>query len=85
LALLPLLGRTRGEDVIKAVMDHFDKDELDLKTFLSVTTDGAPAMVGSKTGFVHLLSSNSRCNKNLISKLCLASNSNIILSVLCKK
>ncbi|KAL4706751.1 hypothetical protein ACJJTC_014506 [Scirpophaga incertulas] len=58
LALLPLLGKTRGEDINKAIMDFFDKDELDLKKLLSVTTDGAPAMVGSNKGLVHLLSSN---------------------------
>lgn len=80
LALLPLLGRTRGEDMIKAVMDYFEKDELDLKKLLSVTTDGAPAMVGSKKGLVRLLRSNERCNENLISYHCI-----IHQTVLCCK
>ncbi|XP_055918205.1 protein FAM200A-like [Eupeodes corollae] len=80
LALLPLLGRTRGEDMIKAVMDYFEKDELDLKKLLSVTTDGAPAMVGNKKGLVHLLRSNERCNQNLISYHCI-----IHQTVLCCK
>ncbi|CAG5021663.1 unnamed protein product [Parnassius apollo] len=45
LALLSLLGRTRGEDMIKPVMDYFEKDELDLKKLLSVTTDGKGKLI----------------------------------------
>lgn len=31
LIILPLIGRTRGEDMMDAVMDYFVKNELDLK------------------------------------------------------
>ncbi|CAH0731335.1 unnamed protein product, partial [Brenthis ino] len=63
-----------------AVMDYFDKDDLDLKKLLSVTTDGAPAMVGAKKGLVHLLRTNAKCNENLFSYHCI-----IHKTVLCCK
>lgn len=52
-------------------MDYFDKNGLDLKKLLSITTDGAPAMVGTKKRLVHLLNTNAKCNKNLISYHCI--------------
>lgn len=74
---MPLLGRTLGEDTIKAVMDYFDKDKLDLKQLLSVTTN---TMIGTKEGLVHLLSTNAECNEQLISHHCI-----ILQTVLCCK
>ncbi|KAK9878699.1 hypothetical protein WA026_023399, partial [Henosepilachna vigintioctopunctata] len=48
--VIVLVGRGNdecGEDMIKALMDYFEKEnELDLKKLLSTTTDGAPAMAG---------------------------------------
>ena len=57
LALLPLTGQTRGEDVCLAVMDFFrgPGKEIDLGKLVSVTTDGAPSMVGREKGLVALL------------------------------
>lgn len=52
-------------------MDYFDKDELDLKKLLAVTTDGAPAMVVTKEDVVHLFSTNAKCNENLIFYHCI--------------
>ncbi|CAJ1079930.1 PREDICTED: general transcription factor II-I repeat domain-containing protein 2-like, partial [Xyrichtys novacula] len=57
LALLPLTGQTRGEDVCLTVMNFFrgPGKDTDLGKLVSVTTDGAPSMVGRETGLVALL------------------------------
>lgn len=50
LVILQLPGKTRGEDMIKAVMDYFVKKCVRLNKLLSV-----PVMVGSKKGLIYLL------------------------------
>ena len=51
LTILPLLGTTRGEDIYKAVIEYFEKYKLDMKKLISLTTDGAPSMIGNKKRF----------------------------------
>ena len=53
--LMPLRDTTKGRDIFEAVLACFGEYELDLARLISVTTDGAPAMVGSQKGFVTLL------------------------------
>ncbi|XP_075058530.1 zinc finger BED domain-containing protein 5-like [Mixophyes fleayi] len=53
--LKPLQGTTKGEDIASAFINFFDEKGIDLNKIFSVTTDGAPAMVGKNKGFVKLL------------------------------
>lgn len=78
LTILPMSGTTTGDDLYKATMGYFDKVGLDMKKVISVTTDGAAAMIGCRKGLVQRLSSDPKCNVNLISYHCI-----IHQSVLC--
>ena len=55
LQLMPLKDTTTGRDILDAVIKCLEEYKLDLSKLVSVTTDGAPAMVGVKKGFVALL------------------------------
>uniref|UniRef100_A0A3B3Y521 SPIN-DOC-like zinc-finger domain-containing protein n=1 Tax=Poecilia mexicana TaxID=48701 RepID=A0A3B3Y521_9TELE len=55
LAVLPIKGSTRGEDLFKSFMEFACEKNLPMDKLLSVCTDGAPCMVGEKKGFVALL------------------------------
>lgn len=46
---------TRGKDVFQYVKNFFIKYDLDIKIIGSVCTDGAPAMLGNKSGFFALM------------------------------
>ncbi|KAJ4927678.1 hypothetical protein JOQ06_015481, partial [Pogonophryne albipinna] len=54
LALIPLKERTRGEDVYKAFKDYVREYKIPIHKIVSFTTDGAPAMLGVRSGFVAL-------------------------------
>ncbi|CAM4659072.1 unnamed protein product [Leuciscus chuanchicus] len=54
LTILPLKGHTRGEDIFQAFMEFVNKTQLPLFKLISITTDGAPAMVGRTSGFIAL-------------------------------
>uniref|UniRef100_A0A3Q1BGI0 DUF4371 domain-containing protein n=1 Tax=Amphiprion ocellaris TaxID=80972 RepID=A0A3Q1BGI0_AMPOC len=56
-ALLPLTGQTRGEDICLAIIDFFRGPgrEIDLGKLVSITSDGAPSMVGKERGLVALM------------------------------
>ena len=56
--MLPLKGHTRGEDTFQAFMNFANKTKLRLVKLISITTDGAPAMVGSSNGFIALCKQN---------------------------
>jgi len=51
LALLPLTGQTRGQDIHSALMSFFrgPGKTINLKNLVSVTTDGAPSMTGKRS------------------------------------
>ena len=53
--LVPLKDTTTGADVLKAVLTCLEYYKLDLSKLVSITTDGAPSMVGVRKGFVSLL------------------------------
>ncbi|CAL9702340.1 unnamed protein product [Knipowitschia caucasica] len=46
LAVLPLKGSTRGEDLFKSFMEFAQEKSLPMDKLFSVCTDGAPCMVG---------------------------------------
>ena len=52
LSMETLSSRTRGEDIFVAVKNICLRNELDLKNFRGIWTDGAPAMTGNLKGFV---------------------------------
>ncbi|CAK6976404.1 general transcription factor II-I repeat domain-containing 2A-like protein, partial [Scomber scombrus] len=54
LTIMPLKGHTRGEDIFNSFMDFVKKNNLPLFKLISITTDGAPAMVGHTNGFIAL-------------------------------
>jgi hypothetical protein len=53
--LVPIKGTTTGADILKALLQCNTDMKLDLLKLVSVTTDGAPAMVGKNKGAVALL------------------------------
>ncbi|XP_056123007.1 protein FAM200C-like [Rhinichthys klamathensis goyatoka] len=55
LVVLPMKDTTRGEDVLKSLMDFAAEKKLPLNKLISVCTDGAPSMLGKHKGFVALL------------------------------
>ena len=52
--LKPMHGTTTGKDIFDTFTKHFEEREIDMKKIFSVTTDGAPAMIGHHLGFVNL-------------------------------
>uniref|UniRef100_A0AAQ5Y107 HAT C-terminal dimerisation domain-containing protein n=1 Tax=Amphiprion ocellaris TaxID=80972 RepID=A0AAQ5Y107_AMPOC len=52
LALLPLKTTTRGVDIYNAVKTYFVKKNIPFEKLVSITTDGAPAMIGRHSGFI---------------------------------
>ena len=55
LTMIPLYDRTRGEDIYDAVIGFFRDQNLDIARLVSITTDGAPAMIAPRKGFVSRL------------------------------
>ncbi|XP_069582815.1 general transcription factor II-I repeat domain-containing protein 2-like [Ranitomeya imitator] len=54
LAVISLKEKTRGEDIYTAFKTYVQEHNIPLQKLVSITTDGAPAMIGSKIGFVTL-------------------------------
>ena len=55
LGVAPLLGHTTGDDVSKAIMQMLNERGIDIKTVVSIATDGAPSMTGKTKGAVKRL------------------------------
>ncbi|KAJ4930969.1 hypothetical protein JOQ06_025270 [Pogonophryne albipinna] len=55
LAVLPMKGTTRGEDLFTSFMEFAKEKKLQMDKLISVCTDGAPCMLGKNKGFVALL------------------------------
>ena len=53
----PLSTTCRGEDVFQIVKDFFEKHALDWKQLVRICTDGAPSMIGYRSGFKGLITS----------------------------
>ena len=53
--LKPMPSTTKGEDVAKVFMEHFNDRGIDISNIFAITTDGAPAMVGIRRGAVRLI------------------------------
>ena len=48
----PLTTQTRGIDIFDTLMDFFATEQIDSQRLSSICTDGAPAMLGCRSGFV---------------------------------
>ncbi|XP_039258064.2 protein FAM200C-like [Styela clava] len=48
----PLETTTKAEDVFEAVAAYFDSNAIKWENIVGICTDGAPAMLGSRSGFV---------------------------------
>ncbi|OCT57256.1 hypothetical protein XELAEV_18003767mg, partial [Xenopus laevis] len=53
-AVISLKGKTRGKDIYQAFKAYVQQLNVPLHKLVSITTDGAPAMIGSKLGFISL-------------------------------
>ncbi|XP_053179500.1 general transcription factor II-I repeat domain-containing protein 2-like [Scomber japonicus] len=60
LAVLPVKGTTRGEDLFKSFSEFAKEKNLPMDKLISVCTDGAPCMVGKNRGFIALLRENEK-------------------------
>uniref|UniRef100_A0AAQ4S2T7 HAT C-terminal dimerisation domain-containing protein n=1 Tax=Gasterosteus aculeatus aculeatus TaxID=481459 RepID=A0AAQ4S2T7_GASAC len=52
LTLLPMKEKTRGEDIFLSFKNFIEKTQLPVYKLVSITTDGAPAMIGHLNGFI---------------------------------
>ncbi|KAL1492435.1 hypothetical protein ABEB36_010687 [Hypothenemus hampei] len=54
LTILPMKGQTRGHDIYNSFKSFINKTEFPIHKLVSITTDGAPAMIGKHNGFIAL-------------------------------
>ena len=72
--LIPLNNTTTGADILKALLQCLAAKNLNLSRLVSITTDGAPSMVGKNKGVVSLLQKqmeNNEINNNIVKLQCL--------------
>lgn len=63
-----LTTTTKGEDIMQMVSTFFDEEKLLWSKLVGICTDGAPAMLGVRSGFVSL---SKRKNPNVITTHCM--------------
>lgn len=68
LTILPLKGNTRGEDLFKVIDEFITKSNISYDKMVSLSTDGAPAMIGKEKGVVKRIRDK---NSGLISYQCI--------------
>ena len=69
--LLPMKDTSTGADILKSIIKWISEMNLDLSKLIGVTTDGAPAMIGEKKGFVSLLQEHIGTDHKLIKLHCI--------------
>ena len=52
LTVLPMKEHTRGEDIFQSFKNFMEKAQLPVCKLVSITTDGAPAMIDRSNGFI---------------------------------
>ena len=65
-----LTSRTTAHDVLKVVSDFFTTEGLSWEKVVGICIDGAPAMLGSRSGFLKLLVAKKH-NPNLVGIHCM--------------
>lgn len=68
LAILTFKGKTRGEDLFKTFDEFIKKSNISYDKMVSLSTDGAPAMIGKENGLVKRIRDK---NAGLISYQCI--------------
>lgn len=68
LAILPFNGKTRGKDLFKTFDEFITNSNISYDKMVSVSTDGAPAMIGKEKGLVKRIRDK---NAGLISYQCI--------------
>jgi len=63
--MIPLLGRTTGQDIFLALKTWIDSESIPLNKLVGISTDGAPSMVGIDKGFISLCRKDSNYPKFL--------------------
>ena len=71
LDLVPLIDRTRGSDVLDAVLRSCERFNIPMDRIYSLATDGAPAMVGCRSGFVTLFKELQQTRDDIITYHCI--------------
>ena len=72
--LIPMKNTITGADILKALLQCLAAKNLDFSRLVSITTDGAPSMVGKNKGVVSLLQKhmeNNEINNNIVKLQCL--------------
>ncbi len=83
LSLEALNNTTKGSDICSAVMDVLNRFNLPLNRLVSITTDGAPALVGKMRGAVKLISDKvEKCGGSIISFHCIIHQLNLCKNAL---
>ena len=70
----PLAKNTTGEEIFKKVDSFFEEHQLEWSNCVSVCADGAPAMMGSKKGFMSFVK---KKNNNILVVHCLLHRENL--------
>ena len=52
LAILPFKGKTRGKNLFKSIDDFMKKSNIIYDKMVSLSTEGAPGMIGKEKGLV---------------------------------
>lgn len=81
LSILPLKGKTRGEDIFTTFITFTKKIKLPLHKLVSISTDGAPSMIGQKNGFLALCKQNEQF-PDFISFHCIIHNNALCAKIL---
>ncbi len=55
LCCLKPVPETKGEDIARIFIEHFEEQNVDINKIFAVTTDGAPTVVGKQKGAVTLI------------------------------
>ena len=72
--LIPMKNTTTGANILKALLQCLAAKNRDFSRLVSITTDGAPSMVGKNKGAVSLLQKhmeNNEINNNIVKLQCL--------------
>jgi len=52
LGVIALKGRTQGEDIYEALKSMMESRNIEMKSIIALTADGAPAMLGKGRGLI---------------------------------
>ena len=72
--LIPMKNTTTGADILKALLQCLAAKNINFSRLVSITTDGAPSMVGKNKGVVSLLQklmNDNEINNNIVKLHCL--------------